>query len=107
MQRPKIKSTDKDAYLYNKTIGADKGEAQQTLKAEATQQAEKVSVTKPEQPKETIQNNDNVNSTKEEVKPSSETVQSNNPKADPDNNIADAINTHMSLESKMSLIRMK
>lgn len=106
-QNEKIKSTDKDAYLYNKTIGADKDEAQQTLKAESTQQAEKASVTKSEQPKETIQNNNNVNSTKEEVKPSSETVQSNNPKVDPDNDIANAINTHMSLESKMSLIRMK
>ena len=106
-QKEENKSTDKDAYLYDKMIATDKGEAQQTLNVESTKQAEKVSETKTEQPKETIQNNDNVNSNKQEFKPLSEMLQSDNRNVDMDNNIADAINTHMSLESKMALIRMK
>ena len=106
-QNEKNKSTDKDAYLYDKMIATDKGEAQPTLNAESTKQPEKVSEAKTEQPKETIQNNDNVNSTKQELKPVSEVLQSDNLNADFDNNIANALNEHMSLESKMALIRMK
>ena len=106
-QNEKIKSTDKDAYLYDKMIATDKGETQQTLNVESANQAEKVTETKIEQPKETVQNNDNVNSTKQEPKPVSEMPQSDNLNVDLDNNIADAINTNMSLESKMALIRMK
>ncbi len=108
-QSEKNKSADKDAYLYDKIIVTDKGEAQQTLNAASLKQAEKVSKTKPEQPKETIQNNNNVNYAKQELKPLSEKPQSqsDNLNVDLENNIAYALNTNMSLESKMSLIRMK
>ena len=106
-QNEKDKSADKDAYLYDKTIVADKGEAQQTLNQEAEKQTEKVSEAKPEQHKEAVQNNDNVNSTKQEFNQVSETRQSNSPNVDPYNNVADALNTHMSLESKMEFIRMQ
>ncbi|MBO5883305.1 MAG: hypothetical protein J6Q78_02740, partial [Clostridia bacterium] len=90
-QNEKNKSTDKDAYLYDKMVETDKGEPQQTLNVESTKQAEKVSETKTEQPKETIQNNDNANSTEQEFKPLSDMLQSDNPNVDMDNNIADEI----------------
>ena len=106
-QNEKNKSTDKNAYLYDKMIAIDKGETQQIGKIETTQQAEKVSEIKTEQPKETIQNNDNVNSNKQEVKPLSEMLPSDHPNVDPDNHIANELNANMSLESKMSLIRMQ
>ena len=71
-QNEENKSTDKDAYLYDKMIASDKGEAQQTLNPDPTKQPEKVSETKTEQPKEPIQNNDNVQSGEQEFKPQSE-----------------------------------
>ncbi len=45
-QNEKNKSTDKDAYLYDKMIATDKGEAQQTLNVGSTKQTENVSETK-------------------------------------------------------------
>ena len=71
----KNKSTDKEAYLYDKMIATDKGEAQQTLDAESTKQAEKAPETKNELPKETIQNHHNLQSNEQEFKPLSETLQ--------------------------------
>lgn len=106
-QNEKNKSTDKGDYLNDKRIVTDKVEAQQSRKAESAKQAEKVSETKVEQPKETVQNKDNVNSIKQEHKPLSETFRSNDLNANLDNDIADALNANMSLESKMAIIRMK
>lgn len=74
-QNEESKESDKDAYLYDKMLATDKGEAQQTLNVESTKQAEKVSETKTEQPKETIQNNNNVQANEQEFKPLSEMLQ--------------------------------
>lgn len=106
-QNEKDKSTDKDAFLYEKMVATDHGEAQQPFHAESAKQAETASETKTEQPKETAQNNDRVDAAKQEIKASGEMLSSDDPKVDPDNHVADAINAHMSLESKMALIRMK
>ena len=71
----KNKSSDKDAYLYDKMIATDKGEAQQTLNVESAKQNENVSETKTEQSKETIQNNNSLQSNEQEFKPLSEMLQ--------------------------------
>ena len=106
-QNEESKESDKDAYLYDKMLATDKGEAQQTLNSESTKQAEKVSETKTEQPKETIQNNDNATSTKEELQPLSETRQPDPTNVAQENNIAKELNENMSLESKLAYIRMQ
>jgi len=106
-QNEENKSTDKDAYLYDKMMATDKGEAQQIPDAETTKQAEKASETKTEQSKEAVQNNESVNSAKQEVAQLGETLRSDHPNVDPNNNIAEALNENMSLESKMALIRMQ
>ena len=57
-QNEKNKSIVKDAYLYDKMIATDKGEAQQLGKAESTKLTEKAPEIKTEQPKEPIQKNE-------------------------------------------------
>lgn len=94
------KGADKDAYLYDKMLATVKGEAQRTV-VESTKQPEKASEIKTEQPKDTV------NSNEQAFKPISEMLQTNNSNVDLENNIANEINTNMSLESKMSLIRMQ
>jgi hypothetical protein len=106
-QNEKNKSTDKDAYLYDKMIATEKGMAQQTLNANSPKQAEKVTETQTEQAKETVQNNDNTISSEEVFRSVSEKFQQNNINFDFDNNTANALNENMSLESKMSFIRMQ
>ena len=106
-QNEKNKSTDKDAYLYDKMIATDKGETQKTLNEESANKDEKIPETKTEQPEEKVQNNENINSVKQEFKPSGEMLQSNNLNENLDNDIANALNDNMSLESKMAIIRMK
>ena len=98
------KGTDKDADLYDKMLAADKGDAQQTDKVEMTQETGKV---EEEQPKETIQNNDNGNSTEQEFKPLSEMPQADALNVDQENNIANELNATMSTESKVAYIRMQ
>ena len=106
-QNESNKSIDKDGYLYDEMMLTYKGKEQQTLNVESTKQPEKVSEAKTEQLKETVQNNGNVNSTKQEFNPLREMPQSNNLNVDLDNNIVDALNINMSLDSKMAIIRMK
>lgn len=106
-QNEENKSTEKDAHLYDKTLANGKGETQQLGKTESTHQTEKTSEIKTEQPKEEIQKNYNVNSNKQESKPLSEMLKSDNLNVDLDNSIANALNDYMSLESKMALIRMQ
>ena len=105
-QNEKNKSTDKDAYLYDKMVATDKGEAQQTLNPEATKQAEKVSETKTEQPKETIQNNDNVQSNEQEFKPLSEILQADLNES-LENQVIKELGNTMSDESREAFAQMQ
>lgn len=106
-QNEENKSTEKNAHLYDKTLANDKGETRQLGKTESTHQTENTSEIKTEQPKEEIQKNDSVQSNEKESKPIRETLKSDNLNVDLDNSIANALNEHMSLESKMALIRMQ
>lgn len=103
-QNEKNKSTDKDAYLYDKTVATDKGEAQQTINVESTKQAE--NVPKTEQPKETIQNNGNVNSTEQESKPLSEMLQADLNES-LENQVIKELGNTMSDESREAFARMQ
>ena len=101
-QNEKAQSTDKDDYVYDEVLLNDN--APQTDNVEATQKTAKVESEKPEA---TAQNNDDVTSTKQEFNPISEPLQTNDTNVDMDNNIANALNANMSLESKMEFVRMQ
>ena len=105
-QNEKNESTDKDAYLYDKIIATDKDEAQQTLNVESTKQTEKVSETKIEQIKETIQNNDNVKSNEQEFKPLSEMLQSDFNES-LENQVIKELGNTMSDESREAFAQMQ
>jgi hypothetical protein len=105
-QNEKDKSSDKDAYLYDKMIASDKGEAQQTPNAESTKQGEKASEAKTEQPKETIQNNDNVQTNNQEFKPVSEMLQAN-PNESLENQVIQELGNTMSDESREAFAQMQ
>ena len=105
-QNEENKNTDKDAYLYDKMIAADKGEAKDTLNAESTKQGENVPETKTEQPKETIQNNDNVQNNNQEFKPVSEMLQAN-PNESLENQVIQELGNTMSDESREAFAQMQ
>ena len=105
-QNEKNKSTDKDAYLYDKMVATDKNEAQETLNVESTKQTEKVSETKTEQPKESIQNNDNVNSNEQEFKPLSEILQADLNES-LENQVIKELGNTMSDESREAFAQMQ
>ena len=101
------KSTENDAHLYDKITANDKGETQQTEKAESTQQqgkaestqqAEKVSEIKPEQPQETIQTNDNVKPTEQEFKPLSLMFQTDDANVNRENEMRRELSLNMTPE---------
>jgi hypothetical protein len=105
-QNEKNKSTDKDAYFYDKMIATDKGEAQQTINAESTKQDEKTSETKTEQPKETIQKNDNVQSNEREFKTLSEILQADLNES-LENKVIKELGNTMSDESREAFAQMQ
>ena len=105
-QNEKNKSTDKDAYLYDKMVATDKDEAQETLNVESTKQTEKVSETKTEQPKETIQNNDNVQPNEQEFKPLSEILQADLNES-LENQVIKELGNTMSDESREAFAQMQ
>jgi hypothetical protein len=105
-QNENNKNADKDAYWYDKRLAADKGEAQQTNSSESAKQTEKVSETKTEQPKETIQNSDNVNSIKQEIKSSGETLQADL-NVSLENQVIQELGNTMSDESREAYAQMQ
>jgi hypothetical protein len=84
----------------------DKGEAQQTRNAESAKQAEKVSETKTEQPKETIQKNDNVQQSEQEFKPLNEMLQADLNES-LENQVIKELGNTMSDESREAYARMQ
>lgn len=100
------KSTERDAYLYDKMIAADKGEAQQTLNVESAKQAEKVSETKTEAKNETTQSNEknaNVGQKNDDLRvPLQVDINVSH-----ENKVANELNDTMSLESKLAYIQMQ
>lgn len=89
-QNEEGKSTDKDAYLYDKISAADKGEAQNgNLEAEP------------------MQSSDNVNSAEQEINSSSDMLKTDNLNADKENDLANELNNTMSTESKLAYVRMQ
>ena len=105
-QNENNKSTDKDAYLYDKMIATDKGDAQQTINAESTKQDEKASETKTDQPKETIQKNDNVQSNEQEFKTLSEILQADLNES-LENKVIKELGNTMSDESREAFAQMQ
>lgn len=105
-QNENTKSIDQDAYLYDKMIAIDKGGAQQPLNAEATKQAEKVSEIKTEQPKETIQKNENLHSTKQELNPLRERFQADL-NTSIENQVIKELGNTMSDESREAFAQMQ
>ena len=102
-QNKENKSTDKDAYLYDKTLANDKGNTQQNDKVETKQEPQKVEA---KEQKESMQTSDNVKSTIQEFKSLSETLHADI-NADRENNVANELNNTMSTESKLAYIRMQ
>ncbi len=105
-QNEKNQSTNKDAYLYDKMIATNKGDERQTLNAESANQAEKVSETKTEQPKETIQNNGNVHSNEQESKSLSEKLQADLNES-LENQVINELGNTMSDESREAYAQMQ
>ena len=103
-QNEEKQSSDKDDYLYDEMIAANKGDLQKTNNVEAANSTQTV---ESEQPKQTVQNNNIVDTDQQEFKPISEMLKTGDPGVDQENSIANEINTSMSLESKMSFVRMK
>jgi hypothetical protein len=87
-------------------VATDKAKTQQTLNVESTKQAEKVSETKTEQPKETIQNNDNVQSNEQEFKTLGEMLQADLNES-LENKVIKELGNTMSDESREAFAQMQ
>ena len=92
--------------MYDKMIATDKGEAQQTLNVESAKQNENVSETKTEQSKETIQNNNSLQSNEQEFKPLSEMLQADLNES-LENQVIKELGNTMSDESREAFAQMQ
>ena len=113
-QNDKNRSTDEDAYLYDKMLANDKGEAQQTDKAESKQEQQKNEVKEQKEPqkievkeaKETIQTNVNSQSTEQKFKPLSEMLQADLNES-LENQVIKELGNTMSDESREAFAQMQ
>lgn len=113
--RQEGKGTDKDAYLYDKTLVNDREHTQQNDKVETKQESQKAEAKEQnapkeniesKEPKEPIQRNDNVQSTEQEHKPLREALQVDI-NATQEAKVVHELNDTMSLESKLAYIQMQ